>query len=345
LFISAFVIQSCRDESLNPVPKWESGLHAYTIFDGIAFDGKPLSRPQPYEKNNAKNFPADGQDDPAVNVPFKIRWVSLDNKLTVAKIDVYIKMFESYVDPAGNPQKAELSGGTGKLLTSITAPTGNRQWNAFKVTPTQIYNLFKDATVKYDKVNATKVFENPKKARPKGQWFDGKTDEFQIFWKLTSTEGLVYESWGPNLCGDPTAVSEANSNCTLNFTINGCEFKTTQFDAGNWTVDVDTWQDFKIGTAVRVKGGPGADQITVEATATDVDHKDLVLTVTDKFTGAVKINKQAYGIYKFLNDPNTYSAEGSGNINGCAGVIDIIINHTGSDGSSYPGYKFKVTRK
>lgn len=232
LLVLVIATTSCKDESLNPVPKWKPGLHAFGVFDGIAGNGSITSRPQPYEKDNAKNFPNAGQDAATAGIPFKVRWVSLDNLLKVAKIDVYVKMIESYKDAEGNDVQADLSGGSGKLLTTITAPAANRQWNNFTVTPTQIYNLFKDATVKYDKTNAVKVFENPKNPRPKGQWFQ-ISDTFKIFWKLTSTDGLVYESWGPNLCGDVTSVSEANSNCGLSWTVNGCEFDKSQFDGGN----------------------------------------------------------------------------------------------------------------
>ncbi len=214
ILVFALVSTSCRDESLNPVPKWNPGLHAFGIFDGVAGNGSITSRPQPYEQNYAKNFPATGQD--AASIPLKIRWVSLDNLLKVAKIEVYVKMIEYYTDADGNEQSVDLSGGNGKLLTTIATPAANRQWNNFTVTPTQIYNLFKDATVKYDKTNAVKVFDNPKNPRPAGAWFNG-TDEFRVFWKLTSTDGLVYEAWGPNLCGDVTSVSEANSNCSITF--------------------------------------------------------------------------------------------------------------------------------
>lgn len=209
-------IYSCRDESLNPVPKWDSAVNGFGVFDGIAFDGKVNNRPQKYESDYAKNFPAKAQDK--AKIDFKIRWVSLDNKLTVNKIEIYVNMTEDYKDPDGNPKTANLGGGSPKLLQTLSTVAANRQWNSFSITPLQVYNLFKDATVKYDKVKAVKVFENPDHKRPTGQWFDGATDNFIVTWRLYTTDGKVFKSWNQDsVCGDITSVSEANSNCQLVF--------------------------------------------------------------------------------------------------------------------------------
>ena len=209
-------IYSCRDESLNPVPKWDYGVHGFGVFDGVAFDGKVNNRPQKYESDYTKNFPATGQDK--AKIDFKLRWVSLDNKLTVNKIEVYVNMTEDYEDPDGNPKTANLGGGSPKLLQTLTTVAANRQWNTFSVTPLQVYNLFKDATVKYDKVNAVKVFSRPKFPRPAGQWFNGETDNFVVSWRLYTSDGKVFKSWNQDsVCGDITSVSEANSNCQLTF--------------------------------------------------------------------------------------------------------------------------------
>ena len=209
-------IYSCRDESLNPVPKWESAVNGFGVFDGIAFDGKVNTRPQKYETDYAKNFPTKAQDK--AKIDFKLRWVSLDNKLTVNKIEVYVNMTEDYEDPDGNPKTANLGGGSPKLLQTLTTVAANRQWNTFSVTPLQVFNLFKDVTVKYDKVNAVKVFDRPKFPRPAGQRFNGDTDTFIISWRLYTTDGKVFKSWNQDsVCGDITSVSEANSNCQLSF--------------------------------------------------------------------------------------------------------------------------------
>jgi hypothetical protein len=208
------IFESCTDDSLNPVPTFEPGVHGFTVFDGVAYNGKVNVRPQPYEIDYAKNFPVSNQDK--AKVDFKIRWVSLDNKLTVNKIEIYVEMKEYYKDPEGNDKVASFGQ---KLINTIATPAGNRQYNNFSITPTQIYSAFKDATVKYDKVKDTKVFANPANPRPTGTWFNGSED-FIVTWRLYTTDGSIFKSWSPSgICGDVTSVSEANSNCQLTFDI------------------------------------------------------------------------------------------------------------------------------
>jgi len=208
------IFESCRDESLNPNPVFEPGVHGFCIFDGIAFNGKINVRPQPYESDYANNFPTSAQDKAKVDL--KIRWVSLDNKLTVNKIEIYVEMKEYYTDEDGNDKTVSLGQ---KLINTISTPTGNRQWNAFSITPLQVYTAFKDAKVKYDKVNDTPVFANPKNPRPTGKWFN-KSEDLIVTWRLYTPDGSVFKSWSPSgVCGDVTAVSEANSNCQLTFDV------------------------------------------------------------------------------------------------------------------------------
>ncbi|OIN58990.1 hypothetical protein [Arsenicibacter rosenii] len=220
------LLMSCRDESLDPNKAWEPGVHGFGVFDGIS-EGTAGGTAKPNIAANAKNFPLTGQD--AAKIDFKIRWVSLDNQLTVSKIALKVDMIESYTDPDGNPKTVSLGNG-GKVFKTIDAPTGNRQWNTFSLSPNEIYALFKDATVKYDKVNAVKVFENPARPRPAGarlqgaQVVNGKTvanaDAFVLTWELTTTSGLVFKVWNEDsICLDPTPVSQANANCRLNFTV------------------------------------------------------------------------------------------------------------------------------
>lgn len=215
------LLVGCQDESLNPNKPWEPGVHALGVFDGVSEVGKANFAA------NAKNFSLTGQD--ASKIDFKIRWVSLDNLLTVTKIVVKVDMIESYTDPDGNPKTVSLGNG-GKVAKTIEAPTANRQWNAFSLAPADIYAVYKDATVKYDKVNAVKVFENPTRPRPAGARLqgplvvDGKTianaDAFVVSWELTTSDGLVFKVWNEeSICVDPTPVSQANSNCRLNFTV------------------------------------------------------------------------------------------------------------------------------
>ncbi len=221
LSLAIFLLVGCRDESLNPNKSWEPGVHGWGVFADIP-EGKPGSSNKANIAANAKTFPLTGQD--AAKIDFKIRWVSLDNQLTVNKIVIKVDMIESYTDPDGNPKTASLGSG-GKVVKTIDAPTANRQWNSFSISPADIYALYKDATVKYDKVNAVKVFENPARPRPAGARLQGaKTgaaaDAFVVTWELTTSTGLVFKVWNEDsICLDPTPVSQANANCRLNFTV------------------------------------------------------------------------------------------------------------------------------
>ena len=222
------LFEACRDESLNPVPVFDPAVHGFCIFDGVAFDGKINNRPQKYESDYAKNFPTTGQDK--AKLDFKIRWVSLDNKLTVNKIEIFVEMKEYYLDVERNEKTASFGQ---KLINTISTPTANRQWNSFNITPIQVYTAFKDVTVKYNKVNDVKVFANPANPRPTGQWFKttydptdktGKrilySEDLIVTWKLYTTDGKVFKSGGSSgICGDVTSVSEANSNCQLTFDV------------------------------------------------------------------------------------------------------------------------------
>lgn len=221
LFTAVTLLVGCRDEDLNPNKAWESGVHALGVFDGVSEAAKANFAA------NAKSFPLTGQD--AAKIDFKIRWVSLDNKLTVSKIVVKVDMIESYTDPDGNPKTVSLGNG-GRVVKTIDAPTTNRQWNNFSISPADVYNLYKDATVKYDKVNAVKVFENPIRPRPAGARLQGplvvggktlgNADAFVVTWELTTSDGLVFKVWNEDsVCLDPTPVSQANSNCRLNFIV------------------------------------------------------------------------------------------------------------------------------
>lgn len=214
---------SCRDESLNPVPTWEPGVHGFAIFADVP-EPKEGASTRPNTTANAANFPLAGQD--AAKMNFKLRWVSLDNKLTVKKIDVFLEMIESYNDANGNPKTASLGQ---KLLTTLDPSAANRQWNTFAVTPADVFKLFGTATVKYDGTNAVSVFNNPARPRPEGARLSGATkvnglnvgaDRFVLTWKLTTADGQVFNAWNPDsICGDPTQYNQASANCSLSWIV------------------------------------------------------------------------------------------------------------------------------
>lgn len=134
-----------------------------------------------------------------------------------------------------------------------------------------------------------------------------------------------------------------------------CVFNPAQFATGTWAVVSDQWGDFKPGAEIKVKPGPGANDLTLQLylTAPTSEYaakpgtgKELVITVTNANTGAVKMDKQAYGVYD--GDADIYSAEGTGSISGCAGTIDLTLKHTNNAGYSSganPSVKISLKRK
>ena len=223
LSLGLLVLLGCRDESLSPMPGWESGVHGFGVFADIA-EPKDGAGSRPNAVANAVNFPLTNQSAAKENL--KLRWVSLDNKLTVNKVEVFVNMIESYNDPDGNPKTASLGA---KLVKTINPALGNREWSTFSITPDDVYTLFKDATVKYDGTNAVKVFENSARPRVAGQRLLGagtvnklavSADQFVMTWKLYTTDGAVFSVWNSDsICGDPTPYSQAAANCNLSWTV------------------------------------------------------------------------------------------------------------------------------
>lgn len=223
LAFGMIALLSCRNEDLNPVPQWESAVHGFGIFADVP-EPKEGSNTRPNTVANAANFPLTAQD--AAKMNFKLRWVSLDNVLSVKKIEVFLEMIESYNDVNGNPKTASLGK---KLLTTFDPSAANRQWNTFSITPADVYKLYSAATVKYDGKTDVPVFSNPARPRPAGSRLAGAIkidglpvagDRFVVSWKLTTTEGLIFDVWNPDsICGDPTQYNQASANCSLVWTV------------------------------------------------------------------------------------------------------------------------------
>lgn len=138
----------------------------------------------------------------------------------------------------------------------------------------------------------------------------------------------------------PSSGSSAFTR-SINTTV-ACVFNASQFSTGKWTVAVDEWNDYKVGEEITVKPGPGANDLTLGIYATTINHKDIVITVSNLNTGAITVAKQAYGMY--VGDPDTYSAEGTGSLSGCAGTINLSLKHTSPNYTS-PFLKFNLVRK
>lgn len=195
LIFAAFLVSvtSCKDDSIELVPEWESAVHGLANF----------------AEGSAQNFVF---NNPATPISVELQWISIDKKASVQKIDIYVLMNESYVDPAdGNSKVAQHGGDDGKLLTSFEggAVPGNRESVVFTLDQAAVYNLYKDVQFDYGN-GSVPVFSNPDK--PERDEVNRFTPEDQIVvrWEFTTDDGRVFKKWGPSVC-----TEFPGANCEL----------------------------------------------------------------------------------------------------------------------------------
>jgi hypothetical protein len=167
----------------------------------------------------------------------------------------------------------------------------------------------------------------------------------------TTPDGRTFSE--ENTVGTLPTTGSSGFTRALNVTV-ACVFDAAQFATGKWIVDVDDWGDIDKGKEISVVPGPGVNELTIDFYGGPAEnyafvpgsHKPSVITISNLNTGGVTVPKQAYGIYD--GDPATYSIEGTGNVSGCAGTIELILKHTSTDGyssSATPTLKFRLVRK
>lgn len=189
------VSTACEDEELNPYLEPLPGVHAF----GQVADGSPA------------NFIL-GQT--AEDITFNLQWISIDQELSVEKIDVFVLFNEDYEDEDGNPLVARHGGDEGIFFTSVegSALPANRENFSFSLSQEDVRTLYEGTTFDYDEDGtAVDVFNNDfKPSRSSAQPFING-DNFSIRWILTTTDGLVYDSWSPSVCTElPGANCEVN---------------------------------------------------------------------------------------------------------------------------------------
>lgn len=175
------LITACKDESLQIVPEWGSAVHGFADVSSTNADFL--------------------YNDPAVDVDIDLKWISIDSKLTVTKIEVYALFDEAYIDVDGNPSVASHGGTEGKLLTSFegSAVPANRTAVNFTVTQNALYELYK--TAKFDYGNGeVDVFTNPAKPQRNATQHFMWDDAITIRWEYTTDDGRVFSTWAPSVC-------------------------------------------------------------------------------------------------------------------------------------------------
>jgi hypothetical protein len=187
---------SCQDEELNPYIEPLPGVHAFGQF----------------AEGSSSNFILGELDE---DLTFSLRWISIDNQLSVEKIDLYILFNEDYEDVDRNPRVARHGGDEGRFFTSIegSALPANREDFTFSISQSDVRSLYDGITFDYDEDGtAVNVFDNDfKPSRAAGAPFISG-DNFAVRWVLTTTDGLVYDSWSPSVC-----TELPGANCEINW--------------------------------------------------------------------------------------------------------------------------------
>jgi|GEM_PF-637841 len=200
-FLLAFFVGiiACEDDK-ELVPKWESAINGYM-------------------QVAAGSSPSFVFNSPSTDIDLTLRWISIDNKASVNKIDVYVLFDEPYIDKDGNPAIASHGGAEGKLLRSWEGDEvpGNREDVTFSLTQTDVYNLYQTATFDYDGTGpaaAISVFgATPNNAQRDATNRIVPGDAVTVRFEFTATDGRVFERWSPSVC-----TEFPGSNCELSFT-------------------------------------------------------------------------------------------------------------------------------
>jgi hypothetical protein len=175
------VITACKDDSIEIVPEWESAVH------GLA---------EVTSSNTDFLF-----NDPNVDIDVDLSWISIDSKLTVTRIELFVLYDENYVDGEGNPKVAKHGGDDGRSLAVFegSAVPANRTPLPFSVSQATLYNLYQDARFDYGDGEVS-VFANPDKPMRNDLQRFMWDDKIKIRWEFTTDDGRVFDKWGVSVC-------------------------------------------------------------------------------------------------------------------------------------------------
>lgn len=187
---------SCKDESLQVIPEWETGVNTFAKL-----------------KTGASSSFISGNAATPIEVNF--RWISIDGLNTVTKIEFYLLFNESYVDADGNPKTVRHGGTGGKLWKTIegSAVPANRADVLNTITQADVYNLYKDNKYTYCAAEVD-VFANPIKPgrTPAAPFLAG--DSFSLKWIVFTADGRKFDSWSPSVCNE-----FPGSNCNYSWAV------------------------------------------------------------------------------------------------------------------------------
>ncbi len=175
---------SCKDDSLQVIPVWETGVNTYAT-------------------KQAASSASFVNGSPAIPLDLNFRWISIDGANTVTKIEYYLTFDEGYVDVDNNPALARHGGTDGKLFKTVegSAVPANRTDVAVKITQDDVYQLYKNNTYNYCGTSVS-VFSNTLKPSrtPASPFLAG--DVFALKWIVYTEDGRKFDSWSPSVCNE-----------------------------------------------------------------------------------------------------------------------------------------------
>lgn len=183
--LAVLALAGCRKEELNPVKEWIDGATGLGTLETASAIGP----------NNTRGYKANGMDTSKVVV--SISWNNWGKDVKVNKIEAYVHWVERYYDSTRQQNvEVEHFAPDGKTDASLVISNPKlREANNLTITPEKVYNLFKDATHKYNGPSAVKVFENPEinRSNPQSRFKVG--DRFFVTWWLYTEDGRIFKSW------------------------------------------------------------------------------------------------------------------------------------------------------
>jgi hypothetical protein len=216
---------ACKDESIELIPEWESAVHGAAEVTSASPDFL--------------------YNDPTAPIDIDLQWISIDQALTVTKIEVFLLYNENYINADGDPAVASHGGAGGRsyLVLEGGEVPANRTPTSFSISQTDAYNLYQDATFDYGN-GPVNVFTNPdnpfRDPAHRFMW----NDDLSVRWEYTTDDGRLFKKWGVSVC-----TEFPNADCSIDFTV-VCA-SSIQNPAGTWLFDLidtygDGWQGGKI---------------------------------------------------------------------------------------------------
>jgi hypothetical protein len=232
---------SCKDDSIEGIPEWESAVHGLGAFS---------------ESSDDVNFI---KSDPSVELEFDLLWNSIDNKNAVEKIEVFVVFNEAYTDQDGNPKTAKHGGDEGILYLTLegAAVPANKEVTSFSISQDDVYALYSTASWDYDEDGTDSPVWGVGSIRPDRNTTDTKFvdgDTFKVRWQFTTDDGRVFDKWGVSVC-----TEFPGANCSVDWAA-VCS-QTILNPVGNWTIEMaDSYGDGWNGAAIKVVvNGVGTD--------------------------------------------------------------------------------------